>query len=183
MLVITIFSDNIVEEGLQMMHHTNFLKRCLAQPRLLLRTFLLGMLLTGCFAVMAGFGASMASAQSLNEQAHGSSHRDSRSKPKDQGQGNPATTGSPDAAGNPATTGSPDAAGNPATTGNPDAKGTRVPVTNNNTTGSGTNAAGSNNSSGAVPVGGVVPGVVGVPGVGRPGLPFTGSDPGNNPLP
>ena len=169
--MITFFSHNIVEEGLQMMHHTKFLKRCLAQPRLLLRTFLLGMLLTGCFAVMAGFGASMASAQSLNGQAHGSgSHRD---KPTNKGQGTPGTTGSPDAAGTPGATGSPDA------------QGTHTPATNNNTTGSGTNAAGSNNSSGAVPVGGAVPGVAGVPGGGasRPGLPFTGSDPGNNPLP
>src|SRR5947207_2670282 len=78
MLMITSFSDNIVEEGLQMMHHTKFLKRCLAQPRLLLRTFLLGMLLTGCFAVMAGLGASMASAQSLTGQKDGS-HSGSKS--------------------------------------------------------------------------------------------------------
>ena len=191
MWVVTLFSDNIVEEGLQMMHHTKFIKRCFAQPRLLLRTFLLGMLLTGCFAVMADLGVAMASAQSLARQ-DSTPHKHLSPKHKNDDREDPRSEGNPDVK------------------GDPGHKGKVKPVSNNNNTGSANNATGSNNTSGApggggVPVGGGGVGGGGVgggapggggpggggpggpggggPGGGRPGLPPTGSDPGNNPLP
>lgn len=150
-----------------MMHPTKKIKRCLTQPRLLLRPFLLGLLLTGCFAVMADLGVAMASAQSLAGQNGRPNH--SHFKPN-----NKQEQETPEAAGSPVAS--------PAVS--PTAEGTHIPTTNNNTTGSGTTAAGSNNSSGIVPVGGV-PGIGGIPvgGVSRPGLPAAGSDPGNNLLP
>ncbi|HEX3642053.1 MAG TPA: hypothetical protein VHV10_12245 [Ktedonobacteraceae bacterium] len=43
-------------------HQTSFIKRCRGLPRLLLRAFLLGMLLTESLAVMAGFGLPTAAA-------------------------------------------------------------------------------------------------------------------------
>ncbi len=149
MVMITFFSDNLVEEGLQMMHHTNFLKKCLAQPRLLLRTFILGMLLTGCFAVMADLGSSIASAQSLTGQ--GKPHQSHAKSSKNEGQQTPVATGTPAATGTP------------------------VPTENNRTTGVVNNVTGSTHSSGVIPVGSMP--------VGGPGLPSTGSDPENNPLP
>jgi len=174
-----------------MMHHTKFLKRCLAQPRLLLRAVVLGMLLTGCFAVMAGFGASMASAQSLTRQngspsSPSNQQKSLRKKPANQGnsanQGTPASEASPTSQGTPTSEASP--------TGQ-DNQGKNVPVDNkNNTAGSANNAAGSTNSSnggggigGGVPVGGVPVGGAPGGGAGKPGLPFTGSDPYANPLP
>ena len=198
------FSDNIVEEGLQMMHHTKFLKRCLTQPRLLLQTFLLGMLVTGCFAVMAGFGTSMVSAQSLNVQKtphpHRHHHYQKHKGGDDEGTENPGAKD--DDKGNHGPGGAPDGKG----TGGTPVVPSVVPAMQHNTTGTDTNAAGSKNASGAVPgfgavpvggipVGGVPSGVPsgapsgapsGVPSggsAGRPGLPYTGSDPGNNPLP
>jgi len=145
-----------------MMHHTKILKRCLTQPRLLLRTFLLGMLLTGCFAVMAGIGVSMASAQSLTGQDK-PHHKQTHGKPKKHEEATPEATVTPAPTGKVA------------------------PVNNNQNTGAANNAAGSNNTAGAPGVGGVpvggVPVAPGGVGGGRPGLPFTGSDPGNNPLP
>src|SRR5436189_5320602 len=107
MLMITSFSDNIVEEGLQMMHHTKFFKRWLAQPRLLLRTVLLGMLLTGCFAAMAGLGASMASAQS----SPGQNRPHTRPNQGNQDQGNPRGQESPTAQTSPTAQASPAIAG------------------------------------------------------------------------
>lgn len=174
------------------MHHTNFLKRCLTQPRLFLRTFLLGMLLTGCFAVMANFGASMASAQSLAEQnrPHGQSNRDNHERRNSRNQGDDTDQG------NPKNQGDDKGQASPTSEASPTSQGKNVPAESNknNTTGSLTNATGSTNSSssypvggapvvGAVPVGGVPAGGVPNGGVGGPGLPFAGSDPGNNPLP
>jgi len=176
-----------------MMHHTKFLKRCLAQPRLLLRAVVLGMLLTGCFAVMAGFGASMASAQSLTRQTSSPSSPSVRgnnkpAKSKNQNdprnQGNSANQGTPASEASPTSQGTPTSEASPTGQGN---QGKNVPVDNkNNTAGSANQAAGSNNSSNGGGVGGGgVPGVLGVPGggAGRPGLPSTGSDPYANPLP
>lgn len=175
----TFFNDNIVEEGLQKMHHVKIFKRCLAQPRLLLRTFLLGMLLTGCFGVMAGLGVSMASAQSLTGQ--GKSHHKSHSQPKNDKQKNSNAKDAPVVGGKDVPTGK-----GADTTGKGTGKGAdttgkgAVPVGSNQNTGAVNNAAGSNNTA-VAPAVGAVPGAAGRGG--GVGLPFTGSDPGNNPLP
>src|SRR5689334_15300375 len=99
-----------------MMHHTKFIKRCLAQPRLLRRTFLLGMLLTGCFAVMADLGVAMASAQSLARQ-DSVPHKHSSAKHKDDDREDPGSKEDSGAKGD------PDAKGDPGSKGDPRAKG------------------------------------------------------------
>lgn len=205
----TLSSNNIVEEGLQIMHRTKIIKKCLAQPRLLLRTFLLGMLLTGCFAVMADLGVAMASAQSLAKHNSSPKHH---AKHRDKGQDDQSLDGDSDKKGDKGTEEGSDKKGDKGNEegsdkkgdnglrGEPGSKGKAVPVNNNQNSGTANNATGSNGTSGAPGVGGVPVGAVpvgggagrgagtgggpgGGPGSGGPGLPPTGSDPGNNPLP
>ena len=207
-----------------MMHHTKFLKRCLTQPRLLLQTFLLGTLLTGCFAVMAGFGASTVSAQSLNVQKTHPPRQHHRTHRKNEDEGQEIPTAKDDDKGvhkakgddeGNRTSGPGDAPGGKGPIGAPVVP-SAVPAIQHNNTGTDTTAAGSKNASaapvgggavpiGAIPVGGGAGGAGGGGaggaggggaggaggggaggaggGAGRPGLPYTGSDPGNNPLP
>jgi len=148
-----------------MKNSAKFIKGCLMQPRLLLWTFLLSMLLVGCFVGMTGLGVAVASTQSLARQDHASGYKSASSKPKKGKQESPGMQGDPGNLGNPELQGNQTNPGLQVKPGDPKLQGghgsTKDP------------AVALNNSSVVAP---------GDPGA-RPGLPPTGSDPGDNPLP